>query len=267
MQTEKNTNRSKGVNPGRRSGDDCIDYFTVTNRVVIVTGSNRGNGLAIASGLTDVGAKVVRIDLGFDTELGTDDIAFDLSDRKGIKSLIEGISNEYGRIDALINNAGISLASAEPYGDFATYEKTLSINLHAAFLLCSAVCPIMAKENTGSIVNVTSLGAELAFPENPAYQVSKAGLRQLTKAIAKDWGESGIRANNICPGYINTAMTAKSFSDRRLHEQRKSNTLLKRWGESTDLVGPAIFLISPASAYITGTDLYVDGGWMANGGL
>jgi gluconate 5-dehydrogenase len=251
-----------------RISDDRSDYFSLADRVVVVTGSNRGNGLAIANGLKNVGAMVVRIDLEFDSKLGTDDIIFDLSNRAGIKNLVGDIAKEYGRIDALVNNAGVSLASKSPYSDDdLTYDKTLSINLHAAFSMCSAVCPIMANEKAGSIVNITSLGAELAFPSNPSYQVSKAGLRQLTKAIAKDWGEAGIRANNICPGYINTAMTANSFLDERLNEQRKNNTLLKRWGESTDLVGPAIFLISRASSYITGTDIYVDGGWTANGGL
>ena len=97
--------------------------------------------------------------------------------------------------------------------------------------------------------------------------MSKAGLRQLTKALARDWGEFGIRANNICPGYIKTAMTAKSFNNSKLKNQRSDNTLLKRWGEPEDLIGPALFLVSDASSYMTGTDIYVDGGWTANGGL
>ena len=245
----------------------CVDYFNVANRVVIVTGSDRGNGFAIANGLCNAGAKVVRIDLAFHSKLNTDDIEFDLTNQTKIKSLVDDIFVKYGRIDGLVNNAGISLASTNPYADAPIYEKTLSINLHAAFAMCSAVCPIMASNKSGSIVNITSLGAELAFPNNPSYQISKAGLRQLTKALARDWGEVGIRANNICPGYINTAMTAKSFTDNELHQQRKNNTLMKRWGESADLVGPTIFLISDASSYITGTDIYVDGGWTANGGL
>jgi gluconate 5-dehydrogenase len=244
-----------------------IDYFSVANRVVVITGSNRGNGFAIANGLSNAGAKVVRIDLTFNNKLNSEDIEFDLTNQKEIKSLVEHIAQKYGRIDGLVNNAGISLASANPYADESTYEKTLSINLHAAFTFCSSVCPIMASHKFGSIVNITSLGAELAFPNNPSYQISKAGLRQLTKVLARDWGEFGIRANNICPGYINTAMTAKSFTDTELYKKRKNNTLIKRWGESTDLVGPAIFLISNASSYITGTDIYVDGGWTANGGL
>ena len=245
----------------------CLDLFNVVNRVVVITGSNRGNGFAIANGLSNAGAKVVRIDLAFDNKLNTTDIVFDLANQSQIKSLVKDITIKFGRIDALVNNAGVSIASTSPYSDDSTYEKTLSINLHAAFAMCSAVCPVMANQKTGSIINITSLGAELAFPNNPAYQISKAGLRQLTKAIARDWGEFGIRANNICPGYIKTEMTSKSFADAELNQQRKNKTLMKRWGESTDLIGPVVFLTSEASSYITGTDIYVDGGWTANGGL
>jgi len=243
------------------------NQFDITDRVVVVTGSNRGNGFAIANGLKNAGAKVVRIDLAFTNTLDTHDIDFDLTNHAEIKGLIHGVENKYGRIDAMVNNAGVSIASANAYDDLLTYEKTLALNLHSAFAMCAAVCPIMANQKSGSIINITSLGAELAFPDNPSYQISKAGLRQLTKAIARDWGEIGIRANNICPGYIKTAMTAKSYSEKVLHEKRKNNTLVKRWGESADLVGPTIFLISEASSYITGTDIYVDGGWTANGGL
>ena len=245
----------------------CLDLFNVVNSVVVITGSNRGNGFAIANGLSNAGAKVVRIDLAFDNKLNTTDIVFDLANQSQIKSLVKDITIKFGRIDALVNNAGVSIASTSPYSDDSTYEKTLSINLHAAFAMCSAVCPVMANQKTGSIINITSLGAELAFPNNPAYQMSKAGLRQLTKAIARDWGEFGIRANNICPGYIKTEMTSKSFADAELNQQRKNKTLMKRWGESTDLIGPVVFLTSEASSYITGTDIYVDGGWTANGGL
>ena len=176
--------------------------FDVKDRVVVATGSNRGNGLAIALGLSKVGATVIRIDLGFDEKIGTYDIEFDLSNSKGIGSLVRNVHNKYGRIDALVNNAGVTIPSSNPYIDDAAYEKTMSINLHSAFVMCAAVCPIMAKNKSGSIINITSLGAELGFPNNPSYQMSKAGLRQLTKALARDWGEFGIRANNICPGYI-----------------------------------------------------------------
>ena len=243
------------------------EKFNVNDKVVIITGSNRGNGFAIASGLVSSGAKVIRIDVSFDSELSSYDIEFDLSNIHKIDLLIKRIYKKFGRIDALVNNAGISIPSRNPYPDQDTFEKTLLINLKSAFMLCSSVCPLMKKQNQGSIVNITSLGSKLGFPSNPSYQVSKAGLRQLTKAIARDWGQYGVRANNICPGYIKTKMTEKSFENKVLFQQRKDQTLIKRWGNPLDLVGPTIFLISEASSYITGTDLYVDGGWTANGGL
>jgi NAD(P)-dependent dehydrogenase (short-subunit alcohol dehydrogenase family) len=241
------------------------NLFSVKDKVIIVTGSNRGNGFAIAEGLSKAGAIVIRVDLFFNTYLDTHDIEFDLIHINKISSLIKRIYLNYGRIDALVNNAGVSISSFNSYNDKETYEKTLTVNLHAAFELCCEVCPLMADKNSGSIVNITSLGAELGFPDNPSYQISKAGLKQLTKAIARDWGVKNIRANNICPGYIKTSMTKKSFEDIELNMNRQSRMIIKRWGESADLIGPLIFLISDASKYITGTDIYVDGGWTANG--
>lgn len=239
--------------------------FDISGKVIVVTGSNRGNGLGIAAAIAEAGARLVRVDVGFDTSLDSDDRIFDLADADGIDGLADSILADHGRIDGLVNNAGISLASADPYADPDIYARTMAINATAAFRLCARVCPAMAKAGGGTIVNITSLGAELGFPGNPSYQMSKAALRQMTRAIARDWGPQGIRANNIGPGYIHTAMTDKSFNDPKLHEDRRQRTLLKRWGEPADLAGPVIFLLSDASRYITGSDIWVDGGWTANG--
>ncbi len=123
----------------------------------------------------------------------------------------------------------------------------------------------MARSGCGSIVNITSLGAKLGFPNNPSYQMTKSALQQLTKAIAYDWSPKGIRINNICPGYIKTKMTEKSFNDEVLNKDRLDRMLIKRWGEPEDLVGPTVFLLSNASSYITGSDVVVDGGWLSGG--
>jgi NAD(P)-dependent dehydrogenase (short-subunit alcohol dehydrogenase family) len=123
----------------------------------------------------------------------------------------------------------------------------------------------MSKKRSGSVINVTSLGSELAFPGNPSYQVSKAALRQLSKALSIDFGKYGIRINNVCPGYILTSMTEKSYGNKKLREERSRRMILNRWGKPEDLVGPCIFLASKASSYMTGTDVYVDGGWLAKG--
>ena len=241
--------------------------FSVQSKIVIITGSNRGNGLAIAKGLTELGAKVVRVDIEFSNNIGTDDFVCDLSRFDYLDQLINKIYKKYKRIDALVNNAGISLETEKPYHEIKNYKKTIDINLNAAFILSSSVANYMAKERKGSIVNITSLGAERAFPANPGYQVSKAGLRQLTKSMARDWGRFELRFNNICPGYMRTKMTEKSYLDKAKSDERIKQMILKRWGEPFDLVGPTTFLISDASSYITGSDIYVDGGWTSNGGL
>ena len=119
------------------------------------------------------------------------------------------------------------------------------------------------KATGGSIINITSLNAELAFPDNPAYVAFKGGLKQLTKSLALDLGKYNIRVNNLGPGYIRTNMTKKGWANNRKKIEEK--TILGRWGEPKDLVGTIIFLLSNASSYITGQDIYVDGGYLVNG--
>ena len=117
----------------------------------------------------------------------------------------------------------------------------------------------------GSIINVTSLGSVLGFPDNPSYVSSKGGLKMLTKSLAVDLGKKGIRVNNLLPGYMKTAMTKKSFMNKDLKEERDKRIIMNRWGNPTDLIGPCIFLASDSSSYIPGSDILVDGGWTAKG--
>ena len=123
----------------------------------------------------------------------------------------------------------------------------------------------MKKQKSGSIINITSIAAEFGFANNPSYVSSKGALKQMSKAMAVDLGDHGIRVNCICPGYIRTDMTEKSFNNETLHEERLRNMIIPRWGSPNDLVGAAIFLSSDASSYVTGSDLVVDGGWCAKG--
>jgi NAD(P)-dependent dehydrogenase (short-subunit alcohol dehydrogenase family) len=123
----------------------------------------------------------------------------------------------------------------------------------------------MSKRKKGSIINITGLSAERGFAGNPSYQISKAGLKQLTKVLACDWGHKNIRINNVCPGYIKTSMTIKSYKNPKIKKIRDKRMILKRWGKPKDLVGPCIFLSSESSSYITGSDIFVDGGWLAKG--
>ena len=133
------------------------------------------------------------------------------------------------------------------------------------FLLSQAAAKEMRFSGGGSIINITSLNSELAFPDNPAYVASKGGLKQLTKALAIDLGRYDIRVNNIGPGYMKTQMTLKSWTNRKTRRERQQKTMLGRWGDPEDLIGAAVFLASDAASYITGQDIYVDGGWLTKG--
>lgn len=240
----------------------------VAGQVIIVTGSGRGNGKVISDGLERLGAKVVGLDVEFSGESKSDNWKVDLSQINAGHDLIKRIHSKYGRINGLVNNAGISLPF-DPYDyNLDVFQETFSVNLNAAILLSIETCKVMSTQPTGgSIVNIASLGAYLGFPQNPAYQISKAGLAALTRSIARDWGAFGVRANNIVPGYFRTAMTEDSFIDAEKRRARERMTLLNRWGNSEELVGPVVFLISKMSSYVTGSDLVVDGGWSINSGI
>ena len=246
------------------------NLFSIRDYIIIVTGSKRGNGKALTEGLIKAGAVVYGLDKDNENETIATNLfsrKCDLSNNSSFNKICEEIFKKHNRIDSLVNNAGVSFPQkdGELY-DKTKWDKTLDINLKAVFSCTQTVCSYMSLSGKGSIVNITSLSAELGFPNNPAYVASKGGLKMLTKAFARDWGrKGGIRFNNLGPGYIITEMTENSYNDPITRDQREKNIMLGRWGQPKDLVGPCIFLISKASSYITGQDLYVDGGWIANG--
>ena len=249
--------------------------FSLNQKVAIVTGAARGNGKAIAKGLSEMGASVVLADINEELlsktrqELNTKNnilaIPTDITNETARNNLISETSKHFGKIDILVNNAGITFScDALSYPD-ESWNQIYQVNLKSSFNLCQLVGNIMVENRSGSIFNITSLSTDLGFPNNSAYSTFKGGLKALTKSLAAEWGAFNVRVNNICPGYIATDMTKKSYDDHEIRAERANRTLLKRWGKSVDLVGPAIFLASPASSYITGQDIIVDGGWMANG--
>lgn len=242
-------------------------YFNLTNQITIITGTSRGIGYAIAKGFLESGAIVhgiSRTGSDLSREKNYTHHMVDLRKKKSIIELVNKIGISSEKIDVLINCAGESLNSNSEQIHDGSIKSILDINLLSPYFLSTTVIKFM-KENGGSIINITSIGANLGFPENPAYISSKAGLSGLTRSLAYDYAHLGIRVNNLVPGYFKTHMTKKSFDDPLKKQERATRSLIGRWGDPSELVGPAIFLASKASSFITGTDLVVDGGWSIKG--
>ena len=264
-----------GFNTGTHNTFNATRLFDLKGKTAIVTGAASGIGRAITEGLASVGVLVAAADI-LDalcetertiTGCGQKCIAVkadlgNLADRAG---LVRQAIEVYGKVDILVNCAGITRgAPSETYPD-QDWEQTLNINLTAIFHLCKLVAADMIPRRSGVIINVSSIGGAQGFPHNPAYQASKGGVRQLTRALATDWAKYNIRVNNLCPGYTATPMTRQSFENPVTRAARASRTMLNRWADPKELVGPVIFLASEASSYVTGNDLFVDGGWVKSG--
>jgi gluconate 5-dehydrogenase len=245
------------------------DLFSLSGRVAVVTGGSRGLGAAIAGGLAAAGAEVVAVGRTPETGVpGRRALTYrscDVTDVAAFGDLLGETAGRLGRLDILVNAAAITRPAAEGTQGLADFDATLATNLRAAYANCLAAAGPMALSGGGSIVNVTSVGSVLGFPGNPGYVAAKGGLRMLTKALAMDFADRNIRVNNLAPGYMRTEMTEASFADPVRHEARRRHTILGRWGKPEDVVGAAIFLASAASSYVTGLDLFVDGGWTARG--
>jgi NAD(P)-dependent dehydrogenase (short-subunit alcohol dehydrogenase family) len=231
--------------------------------LVIVTGAARGNGRAISEAIEAAGAKVIRVDL-LELEINERNFVGQITDKNFINRVVSFCSEQKYETLSLINNAGVSFPHEYPY-PIENWDKTIEVNLSAPFQWIEAFIPLLKKVSNSSIINITSLGAELAFPNNPAYIASKGGLKMLTKFYAKSMGRYGVRANNVAPGYIYTDMTDASYSNEKTKANREAHTFLGRWGLPSDVADVCLFLCSNESRYITGQDICVDGGWTANG--
>jgi gluconate 5-dehydrogenase len=252
-----------------------LDRFALEDRVAIVTGASRGIGRAVALGLARAGADLV---LAARSRGALDETArevqalgrraiglpTDLARPEDITALREGAERAYGRVDVLVNNAGVNEALV-PTSDLSLEEwnRTLAVNLTAAFLCCRAVGPGMVSRGRGAIVNVGSIMADVGMPRALAYCVSKAGLAALTRSLAAEWARSGVRVNLVAPGFVDTEMVAAQREDEKARGYIEKRTLLRRFGTVDEIVGAVVYLASDASSYVTGTTLTVDGGWRA----
>ena len=252
-----------------------LKAFDLTGKVALVTGGSYGIGYAIASGFAACGAKVVFNDINQDlvdkgiASYKADGIdahgyVCDVTDEAAVQALVAKIEKEVGTVDILVNNAGIIKRIPMLEMSAADFRKVIDVDLNAPFICAKAVIPGMIKKGGGKIINICSMMSELGRETVSAYAAAKGGLKMLTRNIASEYGEFNIQCNGLGPGYIETPQTAPLRTpEHPFNKFIMSKTPANRWGTTDDLIGPAVFLASPASDFVNGHILYVDGGILA----
>jgi gluconate 5-dehydrogenase len=249
-----------------------MTLFDVSGKVALVTGSSRGIGNALARGLAEAGAHVVlngvdrarladaRRALADRVGADVDALAFDVTDEDAVTAAVDRIESTIGPVEILVNNAGIQ--HREPLLEVGRedWERVIRTDLTSAFLVGRTCARHMVDRGRGKIINIASVQTDLARPGIGAYTAAKGGLRNLTRAMAAEWGPSGLQINAIGPGYIHTEMTQSLVDDEAFNSWIVGRTPARRWGTVADLVGPLVWLASPASDYVNGQVVFVDGG-------
>ncbi|MGC5167975.1 SDR family NAD(P)-dependent oxidoreductase [Luteimicrobium sp. DT211] len=244
------------------------NLFRLRDRTALVTGGSSGIGRAIAVALAAAGAHVVvaaRTRATIDATVAAirvgggsaDGVVADLATRPGAHALADSV----GDVDVLVSSAGINLRPPMAELDDATWDATMAVNLDAPFVLGQRLAPGMAQRGFGRLIHISSQQAHRAFAASGAYGVSKAGLEGLARSQAEAWSAHGVTANVLVPGFVLTPLNERLGSDPAAVKALAARTLVGRNGLPEDFAGPAVFLASPASAYVTGQAIAVDGGF------
>jgi len=253
------------------------NMFDLTNKVAIVTGGNGGIGLGMARGLASHGAAIVVAGRNADKSakavkelqgLGAkaSSIAVDVKDEASVNAMVADTVGRYGRLDVLVNNAGINVRKPPHELSLAEWREVMDTNLTSAFLASHAVYPHMKKGGGGKIVNIGSIMSIFGARFAPAYAASKGGIVQFSKVCANAWAKDNIQVNAVLPGWIDTELTRRGRAEiEGLSERVLARTPAGRWGVPDDLAGIAVFLCSAASDFVTGTAILVDGGYAISG--
>ncbi len=250
-----------------------MKMFGLGGKVAVVTGGTRGIGRAAALGLAEAGAHVVVVGKTQDPQatckevraLGQESMGFqgDVVEGRFLDRVVCKTLARWDHIDVLVNSAGMAVRA--PAADFSDtdWDRIIDLNLTYLFRLCQRVGRQMIKQKSGKIINIASILSFVGGINVPAYAASKGGVAQVTKALANEWAPFQVNVNAIAPGYIATDLTEPLYNDPRRSKEIINRIPAGRWGRPEDLVGAVVFLASPASDWVHGHVLVVDGGWMA----
>jgi len=254
-----------------------MPLWDLQGTVAIVTGGNGGIGLGMAEGLSAAGATVViaarnadKSEAAVESILATGGrasaIAVDVTDEADCQAMVASTLNAYGRLDILINNAGINIRKRPEDYTLTEWQQILQTNLTSAFLCAQAAYPAMKRASRGKIINIGSMMSIFGTAFTTPYAASKGGIVQMTRSLACAWAADNIQVNAVLPGWIDTELTQTARKDiAGLHERVLARTPAGRWGAPQDFAGITVFLASAASDFITGTAIPVDGGYSVQG--
>jgi 2-dehydro-3-deoxy-D-gluconate 5-dehydrogenase len=254
-----------------------VSAFDLKGRVAVVTGGNGGIGLGMGRGLAEAGAAVVVAARNREKSLRAvaelrglggeaEAVEVDVADEGSVDALVKATVARFGRLDILVNNAGMNIRKPVESLALGEWRQVIDTNLTSAFLASRACHPVMKKQGGGKVINIGSMMSIFGASFAPAYAASKGGMVQLTKAMAAGWAVDNIQVNAVLPGWIDTELTQRARQQiEGLHESVLRRTPAKRWGVEQDMAGVAVFLASPASDFITGAAIPVDGGYSIQG--
>ena len=252
--------------------------FDLHGQVALVTGGSRGLGRQMAEALAEQGADIALCsrneteaaaaadEIAAATGRATLGLQADVSNTADVERLVTAAVERFGRIDILINNAGVGQRKPLLELQDEEWRRVLAICLDGPFFVARAVAPHMLRNGYGRIINISSSLGSIALPERGPYCSAKGGLLQLTRVMALEWAQHGINANAICPGPFKTPYNLRLQQDPELFESYLNLIPQHRWGELNEIRGAAVFLASREAAFVNGSALYVDGGWTAHGG-